>query len=117
MNDAREKNIKRPIIELLSINSITHKFYFLESEATNYLDILLISETKIDESFPLVQFLLDGFSKPYRLDQCTNGGEILLYVRDDISFCLLTEYKLQDSTECLFIKINIKKEMVVLLLI
>ena len=54
MNDAREKNIKRPIIELLSINSIKHKFYFLESEATNYLDILLISETKIDESFPLV---------------------------------------------------------------
>ena len=54
MNDAREKNIKRPIIELLSINSIKHKFYFLESEATNHLDILLISETKIDESFPLV---------------------------------------------------------------
>ena len=65
MNDARGKNIKRPIIELLSINSIKHKFYFLESEATNHLDILLISETKIDESFPLVQFLLDGFSKPF----------------------------------------------------
>ena len=95
----------------MNINSIKHKFYFLESEATNHLDILLISEIKIDESFPLVQFLLDGFSKPYRLDQCTNGGEILLCVKDDISFCLLTEYKLQGSTECLFIEINIKKEV------
>ena len=117
MNVVRKKNIKRPIIERLNINSIKHKFYFHESEATNHLDILLISEIKIDESFPLVQFLLDGFSKPYRLDKCTNGGEILLYVRDDISFCLLTVYKLQDSNECLFIEINIKKEVVALLLI
>ena len=74
------------------------------------LHILLISETKIDESFPLAQFLLDGFSRPYRLDRCANGGGILLYVRDDISSCLLTEYKLQDNTECLFIEINIRKK-------
>ena len=95
MNDAREKNINRPIIGQLNINSIRNKFHFLESEASKHLDILLTSETKTDESFPL----LDGFSRPYRLDRCANGGGILLYVRDDISSCLLTEYKLQDNTE------------------
>ena len=107
MNDAREKNINRPIIGQLNINSIRNKFHFLESEASKHLDILLISETKIDESFPSAQFLLDGFSRPYRLDRCANGGEILLYVRDDIFSCLLTEYKLQDNTKCLFIEIKI----------
>ena len=103
LNDVREKNINRPIIGQLNINSIRNKFHFLESEASKHLDILLISEIKIDESFPSAQFLLDGFSRPYRLDRCANGGGILLYVRDDISSCLLTEYKLQDNTECLFI--------------
>ena len=89
--------------------SIRNKFNVLESEASKHLDILLISEAKIDESFPSAQFLLDGFSRPYRLDRCANGGETLLYVRDDISPGLLTEYKLQDNNECLFIKINIRK--------
>ena len=110
LNDVTEKNIIRPIIRQLIINCIRNKFHFLESEASKHLDILLISETKINESFPSAQFLLDGFSRPYRLDRCANGGGILLYVRDDISSCLLTEYKLQDNTECLFIEINIRKK-------
>ena len=65
LNDVREKNINQPIIGQLSINSIRNKFHFLESEASKHLDILLISATKIDESFPLAQFLLDGLSRPY----------------------------------------------------
>ena len=109
MNDVNEKNINRPIIGQLNISSVRNKFHFLESEASKHLDISLISETKIDESFPAAQFLLDGFSRPYRRDRCVNGEEILLYVRNDISSCLITEYKLQDNTECLFIDINIKK--------
>ena len=44
------------------------------------------------------------------LDRCANGGGILLYVRGDISSCLLTEHKLQNNTECLFIEINIRKK-------
>ena len=110
MNDVREKNINRTIIGQLIINSIRNKFHFLESEASKHLDILLISETKTDESFLSAQFLLDGFSGPYRLDRCANGGGILLHVRDDISSCLLREYKLQDNPECLFIEINIIKK-------
>ena len=98
------------IIHLVKIGIKTNKFHFLESEVSKHLDILLISETKIDESFPSAQFLLDGFSRLYRLDRCANGGGILLYVRDDIFSCLLTEYKLQESTECLFIEIDIRKK-------
>ena len=48
-NDVREKNINRPIIGQLNINSIRNKFHFLESEASKHLDILLTSETKIYE--------------------------------------------------------------------
>ena len=47
----------------------------------NNLDILMISETKLDDSFPTGQFLLDGFSVPDRLDRILKGGGILLLGR------------------------------------
>ena len=43
----------------------------------------MISETKIDESFPKGNFLIEGFSTPYRLDRDSGGG-IMLYVKADI---------------------------------
>ena len=62
LNNVRVKNINRPIIGQLNINSIRNNFHFLESEASKHLDILLITETKIDESFPSAKFYLNGFS-------------------------------------------------------
>ena len=50
----------------------------------------MISETKLDESFRIGQFLIDGYSVPFRLDRNENGGGILLYVRDDIPSKLLS---------------------------
>ena len=48
------------------------------------IDVLLVSETKIDDSFPNGNFLIDGFSTPYRLDRNSNGGGLMLFVRKDI---------------------------------
>ena len=50
----------------------------------NNIDILMISETKIDESFTTSQFCIKGYTRPYRLDRSKNGGGILLYIREDI---------------------------------
>ena len=36
------------------------------------LDILIITETKLDDIFPVSQFHIDGYSKPYRLDRNRN---------------------------------------------
>ena len=55
---------------------------FLQKEVCANLDILLLSETKLDNTFPSAQFPRDGFLKPYRPDRCSNGGGILLYMRD-----------------------------------
>ena len=103
----RQKNLNRPIIAQLNINSIRNKFKFLEKDICANLDILLISETKLDDSFPSAQFLLDGFSKPYRLERCSNGGGILLYIRDDIPSRLLSN---SNKTESIFTEINFRKK-------
>ena len=50
----------------------------------NNLDILMVSKTKMDETFSESQFLIMGFSTPYRLDRTGTGGGILLYIRQDI---------------------------------
>ena len=67
----------------------------------------MISEAKLGDLFPSAQFLLDGFSKLYRLDRCSNGGGILLYVRDDIPSCLLLN---SNKTESIFAEINFRKK-------
>ena len=73
----------------LNINSIRNKFEELISQVKGTVDVLMISETKIDDSFPIANFLIDGFSQPYRIDRNSSDGGIILYVRVDIPSNLL----------------------------
>ena len=53
---------------------------------------------------------MSGFCKPYRLDRCSNGGSLMLYIREDMPSRLLTEYKPSENVECLFVEINIRRK-------
>ena len=44
----------------------------------------MISETKLHESFSTNQFMMNGFSAPFRLDQNDKRSVIILYIREDI---------------------------------
>jgi len=72
------------------------------------IDILLISESKIDASFPQSQFLLPGFSIPFRLDRTCNGGSLLLYTREDLPIRPLP--LIYGKIECLIIEMNISNK-------
>ena len=48
---------------------LRNKFETLVSSIAVNLDTLMISETKLDESFPVSQFLIPGFENPIRLDR------------------------------------------------
>ena len=67
---------------------------------------MLVSETKIDDSFPQGQFVIDGFSAPYRLDSnCLDGG-LMLFVRDDIPSNLL---KIEEKpVEYFYVELNLR---------
>ena len=73
------------------------------------MDILLISETKLDKSFPIGQFQI-GFSIPYRRDRDKKGGGILLYVREDILSNLVSFKNDDTNIEHFFTEINLRKE-------
>ena len=69
----------------------------------------MVSETKIDNSFQVGNFVIGGFSTPYRLDHDSNGGGIILYVREDIiSNLLATDEK--SYIERFYVKLNLCNE-------
>ena len=63
----RNENPCRVIIGHININSIKNKFESLVKHVGNNLDILMVSETKIGDTFPESQFLIDALSTPYNL--------------------------------------------------
>ena len=60
-------NINKLITGQLNINSLRNKFDCLVQQITWNVDILMVSETKLDNSFPLGQFLIDGYGPLIRL--------------------------------------------------
>ena len=93
-------NLNKIIFAHINSNSIINKFDQLAN-------VLMISESKIDDSFPDSQFFLDGYSTPYRLDRKRNGGGIMLFVRNHIPSKMNSIEKL--PIESFLIKSNLRK--------
>ena len=83
LSNLRQRNLNLLLLAHININSIRNKFDQLVSSIKNDIDILMISETKIDNSFPTMQFHIEGYCI-YRLDRNEYGGGILVYVREVI---------------------------------
>ena len=108
LHEIRIKNTNRLIIVNLNVNSFRNKFEMLEELIKEKIDIFLISETKLDSSFPSGQFVIKGYSTPFRLDINQNGGGLFLYVREDIQRKILKEYTPEKPIENLFAEINLR---------
>ena len=105
------KNIHRIVIGQININSLRNKFDLLSNMISGNIDILLVTETKLDNSFPEAQFQIKGYANPYRLDRNGNGGGILLYVREDIPTKLLKNTSFNNNKlEAIFVEINLRKK-------
>ena len=108
LQNLRLKNVDKIIIGHININSIRNKIHLLADMIKDRLDILLISETKLDGTFPKPQFFLQGYSEPHRLDRTANGGGLLLYLRSDIPAKPLP--LVSGNIECIFLEITISKK-------
>ena len=58
----RKKNPNKLIIANLNVNSIPNKFEQLKVLVQDKVDIFVITESKLDSSFPNSQFIISGFS-------------------------------------------------------
>ena len=109
------KNSDKIIIGHLNINFIENKFSSLVSLVKDKLDIFMVSETKIDDSFPENQFIIEGYSKPFRRDRNSHGGGLLIYVRDVIPCKELKLKNIPDNIECIFIEIKLRNQTWILM--
>ena len=68
----------------------------------------MITETKLDDSFPEQQFITEGFNIPFRLDGNRHGKGLLLYIHHNINSVFLKSYVFPDNIEAFFIEILLK---------
>ena len=111
--DLRTFRVKYPsnvIIGHLNINSIRNKFELLSFLIDGKVDIFLISETKIDGTFPTSQFLMSGYSNVYRLDRNDKGGGIMLFVKDNLITFPVSGFCFSEKTEIFCVELNLKKQ-------
>ena len=69
------------VIAHLNINSIRTKFDTLSFMIENNTETLLISATKLGDSFPSDQFKICKFCMPDRYERGSMSGGLLLYIK------------------------------------
>ena len=102
------KNVNNIIVSQIKINSIRNKFERLSyCYVSGNIDILIITEAKLDRPFPSGQFLLQGTQNHLGLTE-TNLVELYFYfIKEDIPCSILNIKQL--TIEALFIEINLRK--------
>ena len=68
------------------------------------MDILVVTETFLESLI-----LMDGFSKPYRLDRNKNGGRVMIFIRATISSKILEKHIFPNDVESIFAELNFRK--------
>ena len=68
LKDIRIKNINRLVVAHLNINHTVGTFNSLKEIIRENIDVLAISETKMNQSFPNSMFDIEGYCLPFRCD-------------------------------------------------
>ena len=107
VNNYTLENPKNITLGHLNVNSLRNKFITIEELIKSKLDIFLVSETKIDHSFPNQQFSIAGY-KTYRRDRNSFDGGLLFYVNENIPCRELTAEQTDSNFEAIFLKITLR---------
>ena len=109
--DFRKDHPKNFIFAHININHFRNKFIEIAPWLyDNIVDLLAISETKLDKSFPSCQFKVMNYSM-YRCDRDGNGGGLICYVKSSIPHRERTDLCYRDNgMESMVLEISLRKE-------
>ena len=104
----KKNSSKKLIPRHLNINSMRNKSEFFRYFINKNLGIILLSETKLDDTFHSAQFIWKGYGVPYRFDRNFKRGGLLFYNCEDIPSKF---FKLRSNCniESICVKINLRK--------
>ena len=110
LKNLRVKYTNKIIIGRLTIHSLRNKFELLSSLIGGKIDTFMISETKLDATFPTNQFFIQGYSTVYRLDRYDKGGGIMLFVKDGIITFPSDQYSFPVEFEAFCTELNLRRK-------
>ena len=113
-SEQRLNHPKNVIIGHLNINSIRNKFPGFKDLVLKENDICLLSETKIEDSFPNSQFSTEDY-RIFRKDRNKNGGGLILYVNEDIPSKSVNSYNFKEGPEIIIFEFSISNKKWLLL--
>jgi hypothetical protein len=112
LRNIRKDNLGNVIISHVNINSLKHKFdYFHSILSEGILDVLCLTETKLDETYSANLFHCKGF-KCHRKDRNARSGGIMVFIRDDIPHTRMQQYEFHEANthvENMVFEITIKQ--------
>ena len=105
----RRQYLKNPLIAYLNINSVRNKIADLQIIIQNILlDYLVLSETKLDESFPNARFKPDGYEIRASQDRDKYGGGLIVFFRSGIICKRINDFEL-NFLECICSVLTVSK--------
>ena len=96
----KEQRLEYPITNIIghvNISSVRNKFDSL-IEIIKIFNIFLISESRLDASFPKNQFKING-DKCFRRDRNKYGGGLMFYISEGIPCKILTNRTVSSNVE------------------
>ena len=109
ISELRLRSVNRALTGNLNFNSNRNKFDQLEDTELKYIDIFILSETKLDETSLISQFSMDGFSKTWRFDRNKHEEGVMVCIRDKVPSKVLEKHSCLNNIKCLFIERNFRK--------
>ena len=88
---------------------VRNKFEPLEFLIKDKFDVFLVSESKLDSSFPEAQFKILGY-RIFRKDRNKYGDGLMFYINQKIPCKKIETYQFISPTEILTLEINLGKE-------
>ena len=87
-----------------------NKFSSLQQIVLSKTDILLLSETNIDNSFPDPQFFAESFEM-YRKERTKTRGGLLLYEDENLPGKIINSNKFKENSEIILFEFSVAQYM------
>ena len=98
LNQQGLKYAKNLIIGHLNINPIRNKFFDFKELVLSETDVCLISEIKLDDSFPDQQCHVNGY-KMFCKDRNKIGGGLILFVKENTPCKVVNTFRFSEECE------------------
>ena len=106
-----KNNVDKITFAHLNINSVRNKLDQQNDMIEGYIDVLMISESNLDNNFTDEKFLIEGDGVSIQINRNILGGGIMLFVRSDIADKSLS---VDIDSESFFDELNLPKKKLLL---